>query len=406
MNLRKTLLFLLLACAIGPAPRAEQAALSAFEALQLERDIDPTRARIPIEAFGRRFVMTLDPNRALLASLPAPQRARIAAGDLFLTGALEGIPGSWVRLNRIDGRFSGGFFDGSELYLVDRAAGFSGTRSRGLSPDQTIVYRFGDLDLPGLVDHGGVKPGERTGPATEGVSYDGFVEHLREVATLQGTAMFAMPLTIVSDVQFTGRHGGNTAAVVAGRINFVDGIFSSQLGTGITLLHHKILDSNGTLTSSNAGELLDQFGTFLNSGAGSSIPLLGLAHLLTNRDIFSVDDDGNQRPSTVGIAYLGVLCNPFFGLGIDEDLDSDTTSALVIAHELGHNFNAPHDGQAGDGQSGACVDETFNGIMNPFINGSQQFSDCSLREMSVEVGGASCLVEAIDSQVLFGDGFE
>lgn len=402
MNFRRILLFLLLACAIGPAPRAEQPALAAFEALELRQDIDPVRARIPIRAFGRSLVMTLVPNRALLASLPAPQRGRIAAADLFLMGTLEGIPGSWVRLNRIDGRFSGGFFDGSELYLIDRAAGFSGTRSRGLPAKQTIVYRFGDLEFPDLVDHGGVAPGKEAKAATEGASYDGFVEHLREVVTLQGTAMLALPVTVVSDVQFTGRHGGNAAAVVAGRINFVDGIFSSQLGTGITLLHHEILLDNDVLVATDALELLagrfngntlvqPGFRQFMSSGAGSSLPFEGLAHLFTGRDL-----DGG----TVGIAYLGVLCSSSAGYGVDQDLNSDTTSALVFAHELGHNFNAPHDG------ADACEDETFDGIMNPVINSSQQFSDCSLREMSAEVGGASCLVEVTDSQVVFGDSFE
>lgn len=403
MNFRKTLLFLLLACAIGPAPRAEQVALAAFEALQLEHDIDPARARIPIKAFGRSFVMTLVPNRGLLASLPAPQRGRIAAGDLFLTGTLEGIPGSWVRLNRIGGRFSGGFFDGSELYLIDRAAGFSNTRSRGLTPEQAIVFRFGDLDFPGLIDHGGVDPGKRAGPAADGGSYGAFVEHLREVVTLQGTAMFAMPLTIVSDVDFTGRHGANTASVVAGRINFVDGIFSSQLGTGITLLHHEILTDNDVLVATDAGELLvgrfDQnnnlvqpgFRQFMRTGAGSSLPFQGLAHLFTGRNL-----DG----STIGIAFVGVLCSRSAGYGVDQDLNSDTMSALVVAHELGHNFNAPHDGQ------NACAAETFRGIMNPSINGVEQFSPCSLAQMEPAVAGANCLVEAIDSQAVFNDGFE
>ena len=44
--------------------------------------------------------------------------------------------------------------------------------------------------------------------------------------------------------------------------------------------------------------------------------------------------------------------------------------------------------------------------MNPFINGVEQFSDCSLAQMAPEVAGAGCLVEAIDSQLVFDDGFE
>lgn len=404
MNFARTVLFLLAACVVAASPRAEQVELQAFETLDIRAEFGPGRTRVPIRAFGRRFVMEVAPNRGLLASLPAPQRRRIADGDLFLTGTLEGLPGSWVRLNRIDGRFSGGMFDGNELYLIDRAAGFSGMRSRGLRAAQTIVFRFGDLDFSTLVDHGGVEPGDDPGTATKdgSVEYETFVEHLREVVTLQGTAMLAVPLTVVSDVQFSNRHGGNTASVVAGRVNFIDGIYSSQVGTGITLLHHEILTDNDVLVATDAADLLvgrfngntlvqPGFRQFMRTGAGSSLPFEGLAHLFTGRNL-----DG----STVGIAFLGVLCSRSAGYGVDQDLTSDTTSALVLAHEVGHNFNAPHDGDD------ACASETFRGIMNPSINGSQQFSQCSLAQMAPEVASASCLAEAFDGQAVFGDGFE
>lgn len=391
MNHAKTLLFLLLAFIASPVTSAEQISLKAFEVVELQSEVGPAPTRLHIRAFGRSFMLELVPNRALLASLPGKQRLRIDAEDAFLKGTLSGIPGSWVRLNRIDGRFSGGFFDGTELYLIDRADGFSDVLRAGISRDRAIVYRFGDLEFPGLVDHGGIDPDPDSSAETDSADYRNFVEHLREVATLQGATMLAMPVTIVSDVQFTNRHGSSAASVVAGRVNFIDGIYASQLGTGITLWHHEILSSNGTLTATDAVELLTQFRMFMTNGAGSEIPFEGLAHLFT---------DTRPAGGTAGIAYLGVLCDRFFGYGVNEDLNSETNSALVFAHEVGHNFNAPHDGE------NACADETFRGIMNPSINGSQQFSDCSLAEMTAEVGGANCLVEPIDSQLVFDDGFE
>jgi len=391
MKFRTIALFLLPALAVGHLVHAEQTALKAFEVVELGAEAGAAPTRLQVQAFGRSFALKLRRNTSLLTALPNGQRSRIPADDLFLAGTLEGIPGSWVRLNRVDGQFSGGFFDGQELYLIDGAKGFSAAGDRGLTATETIVFRFGDLDFPALVDHGGIEPRANSRTSQDPTDYRDFVSHLREVANLQGTPMLAMPLTVVSDVQFTNRHGSNAASVVAGRINFIDGIYTSQLGTGITLWHHEILSSNGTLTATDAQELLVQFRTFMTSGAGSAIPFEGLAHLFTD-----------QRPAggTAGIAYLGVLCNSTFGYGVDEDLNSETTSALVFAHEVGHNFNAPHDGQD------ACADESFRGIMNPSINGSQQFSDCSLAEMTTEVGAASCLVETFDSQVVFDDGFE
>ncbi len=392
MKFRTTLRLLLLAIVVSPAALAQQIELKAFEALELQSERGPAPTRLHIQAFGRGFGLELSQNTSLLASLPNRQRSRIPAEDLFLKGTLEGIPGSWVRLNRIDGRFSGGFFDGTELYLIDRADGFSDSRAAATPAGPTIVFRFSDLDSPVLIDHGGIKPGGDKKFQGERAAYRGFVEHLGEVATLQGTTMLALPLTIVSDVEFTSRHGGNTASVVAGRINFIDGIYAGQLGIGITLRHHEILSSNGTLTATGASDLLSQFQTFMRNGAGSEIPFEGVAHLFTR---------GRPEGGTAGIAFLGVLCNRSFGYGVDEDLNSDTVSALVLAHELGHNFNAPHDGQ------NACADETFSGIMAPSISSSRQtFSDCSLTEMGEEAASASCLVEPIDSQIVFEDGFE
>ena len=401
MSFRTALLIFAVAISASAESAGREISLRAFETVDLNA---LAAARTPesmqVYAFGRLFSLALAPNANLLSSLKPRQRARVGGDDLFLKGTLAGMPGSWARLNRINGSFSGGFFDGEELYLIDSAAGLLPPGHDAVAADATIVYRLSDLDFPIHVDAGGVDfAGNRAGPAPT-TSYGDFVDHLREVAKMEDSAMFAMPLTVVSDVQFSDRHGSNAASVVAGRINFIDGIYSNQVGVGITLWHHEILASNGSLTSSEAGVLLDQFGAFLNEGGGSGIPFGGLAHLFTDRDIFVVDDEGNQQSGVVGIAYLDVLCSSAFGFGVDEDLNSETVSALVFAHEVGHNFAARHD------DSNACPPGTAPGIMNSSINNTQNFSDCSLEAMSPAVEGASCLVEVTSVDLIFGDGFE
>jgi len=399
MSLRSALLIFAVAISASAESAGREISLRTFETVDLNA-LAAARApaSIQVQAFGRLFSLALAPNANLLSSLKPRQRARVGGDDLFLKGTVAGMPGSWARLNRINGSFSGGFFDGEELYLIDSAAGLVPPGHDAVAADATIVYRLSDLDLPIHVDAGGVDfARNRAGPAAT-TGYGDFVDHLREVAKMEDSAMFAMPLTVVSDVQFSNRHGSNAASVVAGRINFVDGIYSNQLGVGIALWHHEILESNDSLTSSEARTLLDQFQSFMKSGAGSDIPFQGLAHLFTGRG-----RDGN----TAGIAFLGVLCNPSAGYGVNWNLSGETISALIIAHEVGHNFNAPHDGEDGEGQFGACSDETFDGIMSPSISTSQQeFSPCSLDQMSVELGSASCLVEDLETQLVFADGFE
>jgi len=392
MNCRIALLLFFSVFTASTDGLAREASLRAFEALDLSGANTRAPEAMQIRAFGRLFSLELTPNAELMAALPARRRERATDGDVFLKGSLSGRPGSWVRLNRIDGQFSGGFFDGRELYLIDSAAGLVRQQQRAAADDATIVFRFSDLELPIHIDEGAVAtPSGATADAT--ADYGEFVTHLQEVAALEGDAMFAMPVTIVSDVEFSNRHGSNTASVVLGRINFIDGIYSNQLGVGIALWHHEILSSNGSLTATDSSELLGQFRTFMTGGDGSALPFKGLAHLLTGRNL-----DGG----TVGIAYLNVLCSNSFGFGVDQNLSNDTTSALVLAHELGHNFAARH-----DNDEESCPAETIAGIMSSSINGSQKFSDCSLAAMGPALDdAAACLVETATGEAVFADGFE
>ncbi len=403
MNRIKLFAFVLLAMAVASPALSQETLLTAFQAADFPSASSAVPGRLKIRVFGQSFALELTPNHQLLSSLPANHRAKIAGSDLFLKGTLAGAPGSWVRLNRIDGHFSGGFFDGSELYLIDTAGGFPEVLAKGLQPEQSIVYRFADLNLDTLIDHGAAQPDKKLASSKIPADYQSFVSHLQEIVALKGAPAVALPVTIVSDEQFSAEHGGNTASVVAGRVNFVDGIFSSQLGVSISLLHHEILSDNDVLVATDSGDLLGGrfdddrnlvqpgFRQFMVSGAGEPLPFQGVAHLFTGRNL-----DG----STVGRAYLGVLCSRSFGYGINQNRGSDSGSALVFAHELGHNFDAPHDGE------NECVDESFNGIMNSRLNGSQQFSACSVEQMSPEIARASCLVEIVENPMIFTSGFE
>ncbi len=125
----------------------------------------------------------------------------------------------------------------------------------------------------------------------------------------------------------------------------------------------------------------------------------GLTHLFTGRDL-----DG----TTVGIAWTGALCSNFFGAGLSEGNDTAAFDSLVAAHEIGHNFGAPHDGEAGS----ACEAQAGDWLMSPRLNGVDQFSQCSIDEMSDDIASASCItaLPAVDmrpmltsaNSVLFG----
>jgi hypothetical protein len=131
--------------------------------------------------------------------------------------------------------------------------------------------------------------------------------------------------------------------------------------------------------------LLGEVGAFRQQLlATASAQAGGLTHLVTGRDL-----DG----TTVGIAYIGTLCSARYGVSLSEGLNG--FGDLVAAHELGHNFGAPHDGEApSNGTTNACQTAPQDYLMAPRVNGSRTFSQCSLEQMAPQLARASCLLPA------------
>ena len=120
----------------------------------------------------------------------------------------------------------------------------------------------------------------------------------------------------------------------------------------------------------------------------------GLTHLWTGKDVKGSDDNS----STVGIAYTGALCDRLFGVGLSEGRNRSFDS-LIAAHEIGHNFGAPHDGES------PCADVTGDFIMAASLNGSKQFSQCSLDQMADDIARAEvqgCITPLPGVDISFG----
>jgi hypothetical protein len=377
MPIRLICLVVLFSALSSTALAAPTAQLNDHAVVELPSPTGQGETRLTVEAFGQRWEIALRDNTAPFSRLSAADRRSIATRGRYLRGEIVGRPDSWVRLNWTGERWWGGFHDGRMLYLIDRAGGFDWSERQEPREGVDIVFRRQDLQLADVIGHDPVDPGRLWSAPTP---YD------RGSTTLPQS----LPVTIVADTAFQSEHAGDAAATVAGRINFVDGIYSAQLGTGIVLDHLEPLAEDGPLTPIDAQDLLYAFRDYMSGGDGADIPFTGVAHLFTSR---------SRDGGIAGIAYLGVLCSSFAGYGVDWDAGAETTNSLVFAHELGHNFDAPHDGE------NECADETFRGIMNPSINGSEEFSQCSLEQMQPEVASASCLITTPSADRIFEDGF-
>mmetsp|Transcript_30669 Transcript_30669/g.49267 ORF Transcript_30669/g.49267 Transcript_30669/m.49267 type:complete len:500 (+) Transcript_30669:1048-2547(+) len=83
------------------------------------------------------------------------------------------------------------------------------------------------------------------------------------------------------------------------------------------------LDSVGVYISQNQNGIRNLFGTF------------------DNVQVFS---GFNFQDSTIGLAYVGSMCDTRFSVGINQVTDGRSFyNAAVVAHEMGHNFNMQHD---------------------------------------------------------------
>nr|ADW54356.1 group III snake venom metalloproteinase [Echis carinatus sochureki] len=88
------------------------------------------------------------------------------------------------------------------------------------------------------------------------------------------------------------------------------------------------------------------------------------AHLLTG-----IDFDG----STVGLAYIGTMCQSKYSTAVVQDLSpTNLLAAIAVAHEMGHNLGIRHD-------TSFCTCHANSCIMAAYLSNqpSKYFSNCS-----------------------------
>ena len=335
-----------------------------------------------LDAFGKHFQFDLESNDRLIARLPKAQREKIAAKYKLYRGKIEGMRDSWIRLTQIGDQWSGMIWDGEEVYIIDRMNVMSpALRTTPLEGQfEHGIYRLSDTKHLGQTACGVESSGTQDKPL---VNLQALSQELEQSVSASAVgASLNIDLAIVTDPQFAeiqqNSFGTATDAAVLARVNVVDGIYSEQVGVQINLVEILELSNNGPLTSTSSATLLDQFGEFTNS---SQFNHPGVAHLFTGR---------NMDGGTVGRAYLGTICNARYGVGINEIRQGGTAGSILFAHELAHNFNAPHDNQVGS----PCSSTPGNFIMNPTIfSENDEFSQCSLEQMQPKIASASCITE-------------
>jgi hypothetical protein len=342
------------------------------------------------EAYGRQFNFQLAPNLAVQRAVP-DDRTDIEA----LRGRLEGLPGSWVRMTHTRSGWRGLISDGEELYAVAPANEVADSVVQPLadsSSTASVVYRLKDTLLPDVAGHCQVLNADGTPFTGSEAVPQGQVTAKTLVQAIARDAVNSFPsgdaagaagpdleltVGVIADYEFYQKMSDDPEGAIIARWDIVDGIWSEQVGVKISLAPLTVLKSaKEPFTRTDPNSLLAQVRTYRHSSSAQSAT--GVTHLMTGRDL-----DGN----VVGISYMNSVCNGESADSLSEGSHSTLESALIAAHELGHNFNAPH-----DGETGACQSTPRTFLMAPQINWSDQFSSCSLTQINARIKTASCLV--------------
>lgn len=339
----------------------------------------PQPAAVPtwsFVAFGRQFDVELEPNDRLLLGLDPERRAGLRDIELY-AGRLTGLSGSWVRIARHRGIVSGVIWDGTTLYAVEterRIARFAVNPSA--DGDDVAIYRF--ADMLGVLRDEVVHP---SGDAAAPSDAERLAAMTKALPTPVGVGA-QLDLAIVADDFFAAREAGSAESTLLSILNVVDGIYVMQIGVHLGIADLVLLDSPGPFTEVDPRALLSQLEEY--KASNPTFRASGLAHLFTGRDLREPEDSTGQL---VGIANLGALCSARFGVGLTQATFPMLTTAAIAAHEIGHNFGAPHDAV----EDSPCEHEPPTFLMAASVNGSREFSQCSIDEMAKEVATAACL---------------
>lgn len=282
-------------------------------------------------------------------------------------GRLSDDPASFVRLSIRPGTFQGYIWTQDEWIFIDPLRNYGPDGS-----DDVVVYRNADVRPQALGECGAGALAHTAHDLTPDLDLfavlrleDG-LENSHQRRTLQVAGE--------GDGQLFQRYGNpGLFNHMDDVFNRVDGIYRNQLNIQLSVVYKQGWSSvsGDPYTSLDAATTLNQFRNWWQSNNGNIAR--DAAHMFSGK---------NFNGGTIGIAWVGVICNqPSLSYGVSEDLQNGTLNGRLTAHEIGHNLSSPHD-------SSGCANCNGSGpIMCSFIqtNGTNTFSSCSRSSISNHV---------------------
>lgn len=368
-----------------------------------------------LRMYGKTLVLGLEDSGIL-----APNLRDVEVGDggvetpaesdvRHYRGYVDGEPGSWVRMSEANGQYSGLIQTGGEIFVIEP----SDLWAHAVTNSNHVAYRLADVAIDPAISCGVgessigssvVRRHARRSTDGRRAGSDTTSSSSAPAAALQGTAggFLNTEISLVGDYEYFANANwpaGHTASSwMQAVVNAMSGIYENELGISFVITTSTVYTTvndpfavtptgNGCQTGRYATNVLSEFSSTRSSGSYPwSLANSDVAHLFTGRPLCSAGNPDN--PSVIGIAWYDGICQNYYGTGISRSYTTNIGSMSVLAaHEVGHNFNAPHVSNGNCNPHSCCV-------MLPSIGGcspQNRFSSASITTIANYAAGRSCL---------------